>query len=194
MNKREINLRDWREDKRKKKTKRYAEINVYSFLILFFVMGVLSFVESQKIGKQENINNYLKSEMRLLDDDLRRIGQLEKTMKQIIERMEIINSLQSNRSDLVHILDEIAAITPKEIKLTSLKRENGYIKLEGISVSQLNISEYLKNLGQSDNFKTPRLERVVADEKVDGFERSKFFITAEEKKRSSLVSGGAEDE
>lgn len=190
MNNNELNLRNWREDLRKKKTKRYAEINIYTFIFLFLFMITISFVESQKISKQENVNNYLKSEMKLLDDDLRKIGQLEKTMNQIIERMEIINALQSNRSDLVLILDEIAAITPKEIKLTSLKRDNGMIKIEGISISQLNISTYLKNLGGSDNFKTPRLERVVADEKVDGFERSRFFITTEENKKSSLVSGG----
>lgn len=187
MSNREINLRNWREDLRKKKTKKYAEINVYAFGFLLAVMGTLSFLESQKISKQENINNYLKSEMKLLDNDLREIGQLEKTMNQIVERMEIINSLQSNRADLVLILDEIALITPKEIKLTSLKRENGKIMIEGISVSQLNISTYLTNLSNSVNFKSPRLERVVADEKVDGFERSRFFITAEERKKSSLV-------
>jgi len=186
----ELNLRNWREDIRKKKTKRYAEINIYAFLSLFVFMIVISFLESQKIGKQENVNNYLKQEMKLLDDDLRKIGQLEKTMNQIVERMEIINSLQSNRADLVLILDEIASITPKEIKLTSLKRENGLIKIEGVSISQLNISSYLKNLGNADNFSSPRLERVVADAKVDGFERSRFYITAKENKKSSLVSGG----
>ena len=101
-------------------------------------------------------------------------------MKEITERMNIINKLQKERTDVTKIFDEIVLLTPKEIKLTSLKRQAGYIHIEGISVSQLTISGYLKNLSTSEKIKNAKLEQVLADQKVDGFERSKFFIKATE--------------
>ncbi len=194
MNSVEINLRNWRDVKRAKRTKKYFDFNVLlilSFLCLAFFMNMY---RSSFIGSQENVNNYLKTELSVLDSNLTTIDNLKGTIDQITERMEIINSLQSNRSELVIIFDEMALITPKEIRLVTLKRENGDIEIEGVSISQLNISSFLKNLDNSDNFKNPRLVQVIADKKVEGFERSRFFIKAEERVKSSIVSGVNKDE
>lgn len=176
-----INLRNWREERRKEKTKSYLEINVFIGILIVLALVLTNLVASKIIENQKQINNYLKSEQKDLNTKLTEIGELENQIRAINSRMEIINDLQKNRSNAIIILDEIAKKTPKEIKLRKLKRENGFLAIEGISVSQLNISTYLRNLDDSKYFSNTRLEQVIADEKVDGFERSRFFIKTQDK-------------
>ena len=173
-NNRKINLRDWRSESRERKTNTYKKINIYVLIITSLIIGMFALIQMDKIKNQQSINNYLKSEMKVLDSDLLKIQELEEQMNEILDRMNVINSLQSNKSDLVILMDEIASVTPKDIKLKSFSRESDVLKIEGISISQFNISEYLKNITNSEVFNEPKLERVVSADKVDGFERSFF--------------------
>lgn len=186
----DINLRNWREEKRTKDGRQYKEINVLILVLLVLAVVLTNLVATTVVGKQRKINDYLKSEQVVLNQNLTKIGELEKKIKEINSRMEIINSLQGDRSNIIIIFDEIAKKTPKEVKLKKLKRENEFLKIEGISVSQLNISTYLTNLNNSDSFLSPRLEQVVADKKVDGFERSRFFIKTEIDNKNPHVENG----
>lgn len=176
----DINLINWRDKRRKKRTKSYVELNVFFVSIVLFTMVMINVISGALISKQEAKNNFLKSEDQILNVKLTEISEYESKVKAITERMKIINDLQSDRITAVIIFDEVVSKTPKEIKLTSLKRENGFILIEGVSVSQLTISNYLKNLSTSKFITSPRLEQVIADEKVDGFERSRFYIKANE--------------
>lgn len=175
-----INLRNWRKEKRQKKSKQFLELNLFVSLLVIISLILINVIVSALVTKQESVNNYLKEEQAVLNVRLETISDLESKMKEITERMNIINKLQKERTDVTKIFDEIVLLTPKEIKLTSLKRQAGYIQIEGISVSQLTISGYLKNLSTSEKIKNAKLEQVLADQKVDGFERSKFFIRAVE--------------
>lgn len=174
------NLRNWRKEKRQKKSKNFLELNIFISVLVVLALILINTIITALVSKQETINNYLKEEQAVLNVKLETISELESKMKEITERMTIINKLQKERTDVTMILDEIVTLTPKEIKLTSLKRQAGYITIEGVSVSQLTISRYLKNLTSSEKISDAKLEQVLADKKVDGFERSRFFIKAKE--------------
>lgn len=176
----DVNFRSWRDEKRKKKTKSFVELNVFISALIIFVLVMTNVVSTALINKQKTVNDYLESEEAILNEKLEEIGGYETKVKEITERMKVINTLQSDRVNVVIIFDEVVSKTPKEIKLTSLKREGGYVLIEGVSVSQLRISNFLKNLSTSEHITSPRLEQVIADKKVNGFERSKFFIRANE--------------
>ncbi len=174
------NLRNWRKEKRQKKSKNFLELNIFIGILVVLALILINTIITALVTKQETINNYLKEEQAVLNVKLETISELESKMKEITERMTIINKLQKERTDVTIILDEVVMLTPKEIKLTSLKRQAGYINIEGVSVSQLTISRYLKNLTSSEKILDAKLEQVLADKKVDGFERSRFFIKAKE--------------
>lgn len=174
------NLRNWRKEKREKKSKSFLELNVFIAVLVILSLVLINIIATGLLSKQESINNFLKEEDAVLNVKLETIGTLESKMKEITERMTIINKLQKERTDVTIVLDEIVKLTPKEIKLTSLKRQAGYIYIEGVSVSQLTISKFLTNLTKSNKISDSKLEQVIADQKVDGFERSKFFIKSKE--------------
>lgn len=175
----EINLRNWRDDRREKKTKSFIELNVYISSLVLIVLVLLHLILGTLLNNQTKVNNYLKNEEAILDQKLAQITEYENEIKSITERMKIINKLQGERTDLVYVFDEIARITPKEIRLTGLKKESGFVDIEGVSVSQLTISRYLKDLKESNKLLNPKLDQVLADEKENGFERSRFYIKAQ---------------
>ena len=146
------NLRNWRKEKRQKKSKNFLELNIFISVLVVLALILINTIITALVSKQETINNYLKEEQAVLNVKLETISELESKMKEITERMTIINKLQKERTDVTMILDEIVTLTPKEIKLTSLKRQAGYITIEGVSVSQLTISRYLKNLTSSEKY------------------------------------------
>ncbi len=186
---RDINLRNWRDERRDKKTKSFIELNVYISALILMVLVLLHLILGSLSSNQNNINNYLKNEEALLDAKLEQITEYENEIKNITERMKIINRLQGNRTDLIFVFDEIAKLTPKEVRLTSMKKESGYIDIEGVAVSQLTISRYLKALSSSDKLLDPRLKQVLAAERESGFERSKFFIKAQTKINAEETEG-----
>ena len=188
INKNQINLVNWRDVRRKEGSKKYIRLNVYISLFICSILVITGSIYNSNYNKQYEKNAYLKKEISNLDIKLKTITASENEIKELSSRMNIINSLQSNRSEVVMLLDEIAKTTPKEITLSRLKREGANIKIEGKSISQLDISLYLNKLKVSDFFDDTMLEQVIADKTVNGFERSNFFIQAvEHDKKSSLI-------
>lgn len=176
----QVNFRAWRDVNRQKRTKSYIEVNVFVVVFVVLILICVNMFGMSMVSTQKTKNDYLKSEDVVLSEKLSEIGEYEETLKEITERMKVINDLQADRINAVLILDEIAQLTPKDIKLTTVKRESGFIVIEGVAVKQITISKYLKNLSESDYVSNPRLERVISAEKENGFERSQFFIKATE--------------
>lgn len=187
---REINLRSWRDERREKDTKAFIELNAYISISVLTILFLFHMGLSSLLNNQLTVNNYLKKEDSELDAKLIQITNDENEIESITNRMMIINRLQGNRTDLIFVFDEIAKLTPKEVRLTGMKKESGYIDIEGVAISQLTISRYLKSLSSSNKLLNPRLDQVLAAEKESGFERSRFFIKAQ---TSMNISEGEEN-
>jgi len=187
---RDINLRNWRDERRDKKTKSFIELNFYISALILMVLVLFHLILGTLLSNQTNVNNYLKNEESVLDKKLAQITEYEDEIKNITERMKIINRLQGDRTDLIYVFDEIAKRTPKEVRLTSMKKEAGFVDIEGVAISQLTISRYLKSLSNSDKLLNPRLDQVLSAEKEGGFERSRFFIKAQTKINIENIDGG----
>ena len=151
-----INLLPHREEKRAARRSQF-----YALLVLItLVAGLIWFlgygVISGYINTQEGRNAFLKDEIAHLDKDIAEIKDLREQTEALLSRKRIIEALQANRTETVHLFNELARLIPEGVYLKSLKQKDAQINLSGYAQSNSRVSTMMRNLDAS-----PLLERPV---------------------------------
>jgi type IV pilus assembly protein PilN len=95
------------------------------------------------------------------------VNDLTRKRKLIAQRLDIIETLDSNRSARVRLLDEIARSVPQYVWLTSLEEMSGVLTVKGVAFSNLAISQFMDLLEQKDHISVVQL-RVIRRDDVEG--------------------------
>lgn len=159
-----INLLPWRAERRKQRQKEFltmlglaaAAAVVLSFLIISYYNGQIS-------GQNER-NAYLKDQITQVDTQIKEIEELDKKKAKLLARKEVIEQLQANRSQMVHLFDSLVRTIPDGVVLTSIKQEGEKLTLEGRSQSNARVSTYMRNLEGSGWMTKPDLSIIEAKE------------------------------
>ena len=135
-----VNLLPHREMRRRRQQKEFlftlgAVMVVGAGIWLVVHTSLMSTYESQ-IGR----NQYLESEITKLDKEIADIKKLKEMTSQLLSRKKVVETLQSNRSDVVHLLDELARQLPEGIYLKSIKQVGGKVTINGFTQSQARVS------------------------------------------------------
>lgn len=144
-----INLLPWRSERRKQREREF-----YMLLVVAALAGCLAVLlavgwMSRMISGQQARNQYLKGEIAQLDKQLVEIQALDKTKSQLLARKQIIEQLQSNRSQMVHLFDEMVKTIPDGVRLTSMKQSGQSLTLEGVAESNAGVASYMRNIDAS---------------------------------------------
>jgi type IV pilus assembly protein PilN len=103
----------------------------------------------QRIDNQNERNGYLQTEIKQLDVRIAKIKDLEKVRQRLLARKEIIEQLQADRSQMVHLFDELVKTIPSSVRLTSLKQGGQSMTLNGAAQSNASVAEYMRNIESS---------------------------------------------
>ena len=157
-----INLLPWRAERRKLRQKDFL-----GMLGLAVAAGVLaSFLVvswyNSRIGNQNARNEYLKGEIAKVDVQIKEIEELDKKKGKLLARKEVIEQLQANRSQMVHLFDSLVRTIPDGVSLTSIKQEGDILTLGGRSQSNARVSTYMRNLESSGWMTNPDLNIIEA--------------------------------
>ena len=157
-----INLLPWRAERRKLRQKDFL-----GMLGLALAAGVLaSFLVvswyNSRIGNQNARNEYLKGEIAKVDVQIKEIEELDKKKGKLLARKEVIEQLQANRSQMVHLFDSLVRTIPDGVSLTSIKQEGDILTLGGRSQSNARVSTYMRNLESSGWMTNPDLNIIEA--------------------------------
>ncbi len=177
-----INLLPWRETLRKERRQRFFTImGVVAFSTVLVVAAIHLYINGL-IEAQNRRNNFLKSEIAQVEKKIEAIRELEKEKQKLLARMEIIQQLQTQRPEIVHIFDELPRRLPKGIYLTGVEQQDRHLLISGVAQSNARISAFMRRLDASPWFASPHLEVI---ESVDdhGVRTSHF-------KLSVLKAGG----
>lgn len=162
-----INLLPWRAERRKQRQKESglmlgaAAVGgvVLSFLLVSFYNG--------QISGQEERNAYLDQQITEVDKKIKEIEELDKKKAKLLARKEVIEKLQSNRSQMVHLFDSLVRTIPDGAVLTAIKQDSETLTLEGRAQSNARVSTYMRNLEGSGWMTKPDLSIIEAK----GFEK-----------------------
>ena len=155
-----INLLPWREAERKRKRQEFflslgAAVATAGLIML---LGQWQF--SSSIQNQRDRNDYLKREIAELDKQIEEINGLDKQKQRLLARMEIIETLQRSRPEIVHVFDEIVRLMPEGVYLTYLKQTGNRIEMRGVAQSSTRVSAFMRNIGNSQWLADPSLQVV----------------------------------
>ncbi|MEZ5538330.1 MAG: PilN domain-containing protein [Thiolinea sp.] len=144
-----LNLLPWREKAREQRKKQFFALLGFS-AALAAVMVFLGHTYMQSaIEYQEQRNNYLNGEIKLLDEKIERIKKLDATKQALLGRMQVIEDLQSTRPAIVHLFDEMATALPGGMYLESLKQNDTTVNVAGKAESNARVSSYMNRLDRS---------------------------------------------
>ncbi len=157
-----INLLPWRAERRKARQKEFM-----GMLGLAAVAGVLASIlivmfYSARISNQEGRNQYLRGEITKVDAQIKEIEELDKKKAKLLARKEVIEELQANRSQMVHLFDSLVRTIPDGVTLTTIKQEGDVLTLGGRSQSNARVSTYMRNLEGSGWMTNPDLNVIEA--------------------------------
>ncbi len=174
----QINLLPWREEERKEQTKQFMTMMGLALMLTASVMALIHINISRMIDHQNSRNTTLTNEIAQLDIQLTKIKDLEDTKAKLLSRMDIIQSLQQKRPQIVHLFDEIVKTIPEGLHITNIKQTANNITISGIAESNGRVSAYMRNIDASDWMTKPRLQ-VIESTRKDG-RGSKFILIAQQ--------------
>ena len=157
-----INLLPWRAERRAQRQKEFfAMLGLSALAAVVLAFLIISWHGAQIDGQNER-NNYLKTQISTLDQQIAEIEKLDEQKARLLARKEVIEQLQANRSQMVHLFDSLVRTIPDGVVLTSIKQEGQKLTLEGRSQSNARVSTYMRNLEGSGWMTRPELSIIEA--------------------------------
>jgi type IV pilus assembly protein PilN len=157
-----INLLPHRAEKRKARQIQFIALSVISVVLGAFLVGVVQVAISTQISYQERRNAYLKQETTILDKQIEEINKLREQTQALLARKNVVETLQSTRSDVVHLLDQMLRILPDGVYLKSLKQSGNRINLVGYAQSNARVSTLMRAIEDSPWLDSPSLVEIHA--------------------------------
>jgi type IV pilus assembly protein PilN len=162
-----INLLPWRDLERKRKRQEFMFATVGAIVVALLVGLLLRFQYDAQISHQNERNQYLQSQIEILDHQIAEILDLEQQRKRLSDRIEVIQKLQSSRPEAVHLFDQLVRLLPDGIYLTSVKQTDRRIQIKGVAESSTRVSAFMRNIDGSEWLKDPSLEIIETKSGTD---------------------------
>lgn len=175
----EINLLAHRE------AKRIAEMRESVVVLLLGLvavgLGVIFFdgrIES-KIAVAQATVRQLEAEIERYRPQEEQVAAFKKRKAELEAKLAVIKELERARTGPVVMFGELADQTPERLWLTKLSTGNGKVRLEGASLDNTVVADFLRSLNGSDYFDNVDLIRTDRDKPINGVRLVKFEITAD---------------
>lgn len=186
-----INLLPWREIRRREQDRQLLSVSIGTWIFMALLVFYAQWYMSDQISHQQNRNNYVKSEIGKLEKEIEEIEELQKRKEALLARMEIIQQLQRDRTQIVHVFDDLVRKLPKGVYLTELRKRKNAITLTGFAQSNARVSALMQNLDSSDWFTNPSLDVINAQAQGEG-RISKFTLKVREQSRKREAQAATE--
>lgn len=107
-------------------------------------------------------NEYLSEEIKKLDKEIEDIKKLKEMTAALLARKKVVETLQMNRAEVVHLLDELARQLPEGIYLRGIKQQGSRVTINGYTQSQARVSTLMRNLEASPHLENANLVEIKA--------------------------------
>lgn len=157
-----INLLPHRAAKRKARQIQFYVLSAITLVLATMLVGFVHVVINTQIEYQERRNRYLTDQITLLDKQISEIKHLKMEIAALMERKTVVEKLQSTRSDVVHLLDQMLNILPESVYLKSIKQTGNKIDLTGFTQSNARVSTLMRSIDSSQWLESPTLVQISA--------------------------------
>ena len=162
MNAARINLLPHRAERRARAKKHFALVSGLAAALGLVIVLAVHITYADLISNQEGRNQFLKSEIGKLDKEIAEIDKLKDEIAALLARKQIIETLQADRAQTVHLLDELVKQMPEGVFLKSISQKGMRIQLLGYAQSNARVSTLMRNIEASRWLGEPELIEVKA--------------------------------
>ncbi len=157
-----VNLLPHRAEKRRARQVQFAALAVISVALGALLVGFVHVTITTQISYQERRNGYLQQEIAVLNKQIDEIKKLREQTQSLLVRKDAVEKLQSDRSDVVHLLDQMLRILPEGVYLKTFKQAGNKISLTGYAQSNARISTLMRAVEDSPWLDSPSLVEIRA--------------------------------
>ena len=155
-----INLLPHREQKRAARQRQFVSIAVSLAILGLAVVGLVHGFLTAQIDNQKSRNALLKTEIAKLDEQIKEIDKLRDQIQQVLARKQVVETLQANRSEAVHLLDQVVRQLPDGIYVKAIKQVGTKVTLTGYAQSNARVSTLMRNIEGSPWLGQPELVEI----------------------------------
>jgi len=157
-----INLLPHREIRRKQLQQQFFILLVGVIVIGAAVWFVVHTYLDEQQELQMSRNKYLQDEIVKLDKQIAEIQKLKDQTAALLARKRVVETLQGNRAEVVHLLDQLVRQLPDGVYLKSIKQTGPRVTINGFTQSQARVSTLMRNLESSPQLENPGLVEIKA--------------------------------
>ena len=155
-----INLLPHREQKRQARQRQFYTLMISLAILGLAVIALVHGILAAQIESQESRNRVLKSEIAKLDEQIKEIDRLRDQIQAVLARKQVVETLQSNRSEAVHLLDQLVRQLPDGIYLRNVRQQGANVTVLGYAQSNARVSTLMRNIEASPWLSTPELVEI----------------------------------
>ncbi len=153
--------------------------------------AILQWNGSQSLTQLNEEKITLESKLLELKKVTRKVENLESNQKLLKEKLNTISALKLKKRGPVRVLEDLRASVPEKVWLSSVKQKSGALEINGMSLDNQTISEFMGNLEKTNYFGKIDLIHSTQKEK-DKIKLKQFLLLAQLKDPLSMARKSAE--
>ena len=157
-----INLLPHREERRKRSRQHFMTVSMGTAVVGAALAFLMYQYYERQISVQTDRNAFLAGEIKKLDKDIAEINELRNQIQALLARKQIIETLQADRAQTVHLLEQMVRQMPEGVYLRSMKQTGARIDILGYAQSNARVSTLMRNVEASPWLSQPVLVEVKA--------------------------------
>ena len=157
-----VNLLPHREEARRRRQQQFGVLAAISFVIGALVAGAVWLFLDQQVTQQQQNVAYMKGEIAKLDKQIEEIRKIREETASLLAKKQVVEGLQSNRSEPVQLLDQLLRQLPEGVYLKNVKQTGAKVSVSGYAQSNARVSTLMRNLGASPYLENPELVEIKA--------------------------------
>ncbi len=155
-----INLLPHREMRRKQQQQHFfVMLGVVVAMGAAIWFSVHTYLDSTLTNQQAR-NKYLEQEIVKIDKEIAEINKLKEQIAALLKRKQVVETLQSNRAEVVHLLDQLVRQLPDGMYLKTIKQQGLMVTISGYTQSQARVSTLMRNLEGSQYLQKANLVEI----------------------------------
>ena len=157
-----VNLLPHREERRKRARQHFFVVAGGTAVVGLLLIGAVHTFYQRQIDNQTDRNAFLKGEIAKLDQEIAEIDSLKAEIAALLARKQVIETLQRDRAQTVHLLDELVRQMPEGVYLKQIGQKGMRVDISGYAQSNARVSTLMRNIDSSPWLERPVLVEVKA--------------------------------
>ena len=155
-----INLLPHREQKRQARQRQFVSLAITLAILGVAIVALVHVILAARIDNQIARNTLLKTKIAELDAQIKEIDKLRDQIQQVLARKQVVETLQANRNEAVHLLDQLVRQLPEGVYLSSVKQTDKKVQIVGYAQSNARVSTLMRNIEGSPWIEKPELVEI----------------------------------